>query len=399
MPDSTAPDSQSVSQPVKTRRFSWRNAGIVLVIAVVAFVLGQRFQFQKSTTAGNLDTSSLISLYKTLSDKYDGKLDSQKLIDGAKHGMVDSIGDPYTVYFNQKEKSEFANDLEGKFEGIGAELARRSDLLVITRTLTDSPASQGGLLAGDNIVAVNDEVTTGWSVEKAVSKIRGPKGTTVKLMVKRGEADAKEYTITRASVADPSVRSEITPENVGIIHITRFGESETTQLARQAANDFKDRGVKGIILDLRGNGGGYLTAAQDIASLWLDNKVVVSEKRGGVTVDTLKTRGQAILKGIPTVVLVNGGSASASEILAGALSDNGAATLVGEKTFGKGVVQDVVDLNDGSSLKVTVASWYTPNGKNISKEGITPKIVVPLAEADYNASRDPQMDKAKELLK
>lgn len=383
----------------RAKRFPWQTTLIVLVVGAASFVAGTRVQQQAAKQSGNFDTSSLTSLYEKLSEKYDGKLDTNKLIDGAKHGMVDSIGDPYTVYFNQDEKKSFSNDLEGKFEGIGAELAKRNDALIITRTLTDSPAQQAGLLAGDTIVAVNDEVTDGWTVEKAVSKIRGEKGTTVKMTISRGGAEPKEFTITRASVADPSVRTEITADNIGIIHLTRFGETETTQLMRQAASDFKDRGVKGIVLDLRGNGGGYLMAAQDIASLWLRNKVVVSEKRSGVTVDTLKTRGEAVLEGIPTVVLVNGGSASASEILAGALSDNGAATLVGEKTFGKGVVQDVVDLDDGSSLKVTVASWYTPNGKNISKEGIEPKVKVQMTEADYNASRDPQLDKAKELLK
>lgn len=386
--------------PVKrSKRFPWQTLLIALIVGAVGFVAGTRVQQQTAKQSGNFDTSSLTSLYNKLTEKYDGKLDTTKLIEGAKHGMVESIGDPYTVYFTAEEKESFNNDLEGKFEGIGAELAKRNDLLLITRTLTDSPAQQTGLLAGDNIIAVNDEVVDGWSVEKAVSKIRGEKGTTVKLTIIRSGAEPKEFTITRASVSDPSVRTEITPDNIGIIHLTRFGESETTQLMRQAARDFKDRGVKGIVLDLRGNGGGYLMAAQDITSLWLRNKVVVTEKRGGVTVDTLKTRGEAILEGVPTVVLVNGGSASASEILAGALSDNGAATLVGEKTFGKGVVQDVLDLNDGSSLKVTVASWYTPNGKNISKEGIEPKIKVEMTEADYNANRDPQLDKAKELLK
>lgn len=393
-------EAEPVITTKKPRKLPWRTIGIVLLVGVVAFVGGTRYQQRQTVAANNsLDTSSLIALYETLKEKYDGNLDTSALIDGAKHGMVDAIGDPYTVYFNGKEKAEFANDLEGRFEGIGAELAKRNDSLMITRTLTDSPAQQGGLLAGDHIVGVNDELTAGWSVEKAVSKIRGPKGTTVKLVIKRGDAEPKEFTITRASVSDPSVHSEITSDNIGILRLTRFGESETTQLAREAARNFKDRGVKGIILDLRGNGGGYLTAAQDISSLWLKNKTVVVEKRGNVTMDTLRTRGNAILEGVPTIVLVNGGSASASEILAGALKDHKAAKLVGEKTFGKGVVQDIAELDDGGSLKVTIASWYTPDGMNISKEGIKPDYEVALTEADYNANRDPQLDKAKELLK
>ena len=377
---------------------------MVVLVGIVAFIAGTRSTSLLASLKGNqnpatLDFSSLQQLYDVLRSKYDGTLDSQKLIDGAKHGMVEATGDPYTVYFNDEEAKEFAGDLEGTFEGIGAELGKREGQLIIASTLDGSPAKASGLLGGDAIIKVNDDVTTGWTIEKAVSQIRGKKGTSVKLTIVRGDEAPREIAITRDTITDPSVKTEITAENIGIMRISRFGENETTRLARQAADTFKQKGVKGIVVDVRGNGGGYLVAAQDIASLWLKNKVVVTERKDGKVIETLRSSSDdAILAGIPTIVLVDGGSASASEILAGALADNGAAKLVGEKTFGKGSVQTIEDVLGGGQLKVTVSKWYTPNGKNITKEGITPETVVTLNAEDVAAGRDPQKAKALELL-
>ena len=385
---------------------SAKQLAILLIAVTVAFIAGTRvdtiqaalFKSPAGTTA-SLNFNEVQDLYRQLASNYDGKLDSAKLIDGAKKGMVDAVGDPYTVYFTADEAKEFLSDLEGTFEGIGAELSKKDGALTIVSTIDGSPALRAGLMAGDIIVSVNDEETMGWSVEEAVKKIRGQKGTSVKLVIARKSQDRPlDIAVTRDTITDPSVKTEITGDNIGIMRITRFGQSETVQMARSAAVDFKAKGVKAIVLDLRGNGGGYLQSAQEIASLWMKDKVVVSERSNGQVKDTLRTNGQAILEGVPTVVLVNGGSASASEILAGALSDNGAAKLVGEKTFGKGVVQDVVQLDDGGSLKVTIASWYTPNGKNISKEGITPETVIKLTEEDVAGGRDPQKAKAIEML-
>ncbi len=379
---------------------------LVLVVAIiVAFIAGTRSDYLvatllgQKTTSASLDFSSVQSLYRELASSYDGKLDNQKLIDGAKKGMVDAVGDPYTVYFTASEAKEFLSDLEGTFQGIGAELGKKEGMLTIINTIDGSPAKKAGLQANDKIVMVNDSVTSDWSVEEAVKNIRGEKGTTVKLTISRtGQDKPLEISVVRDQITDPSVKTEITADKIGIIRITRFGQSDTVQLARQAARDFKDKGVKGVVIDLRGNGG-YLESSQDIASLWLSNKVIVTERTGGTVVDTLRSRGEAILLGVPTVVLVNEGSASASEILAGALRDNDAAKIVGQKTYGKGVVQDVRSLRDGGSLKVTIASWYTPKGKNISKEGISPDTVIGLTEEDVVAGRDPQKDKALELLK
>ena len=232
-------------------------------------------------------------------------------------------------------------------------------------------------------------------VGKVVSLSRGDAGTTVKIKVQRG-SEIKEYTVTRAIISNPSVDSSVV-DGIGIMTISRF-DSETGDLAIAAALDFKKQGVKGVILDLRGNGGGYVSAAVDVAGLWLDNQVIVTERTGDTVKDTLRSGDNAILAGLPTMVLVDGGTASASEIVSGALQDHKAAKLVGEKTFGKGSVQLPISLDGGAEIKVTVAKWYTPNGKNINKEGITPDNIVSLTQDNIDNGVDPQLDAAKNLL-
>lgn len=376
---------------------------IVAIVGSVAFVGGNRFDELlarvqgRPQTSSALDFRSLNDVYSVLRDKFHGELNEQELLNGAKRGLVAAAGDPYTSFFTDKEANEFTADLEGSFQGIGAELGKRNDQLVVISTLDESPAKKIGMLANDVIIQVNGNDTTGWSVEKAVSKIRGEKGTTVKITVLRGE-QIKEFSITREAITNPSVKSEITADNIGILRIARFGDTDTVSLSMKAAESFRSAGVHGVVLDLRGNGGGYISTAQSIASLWLEDKVVVTE-RGTIGTETLRSNNSAPLKGIKTIVLVDGGSASASEIVAGALSDHGAATLVGQKTFGKGSAQTLQTLKSGGQLKVTVAKWYTPNGKNIDKEGIEPPVKVALSADDVNANRDPQKDKALELLR
>jgi carboxyl-terminal processing protease len=354
---------------------------------------------QNKGTPSSLDFSSVQQVYDQLRQKYDGKLDVQKLIDGAKKGMVAATGDPYTVYFTKDEAKQFFSDLNGKFSGIGAELDKKSDQLIVVSTLDDSPARKAGLQAGDAIAKVNDEDTSGWSVDQAVSKIRGDKGTTVKLTIVR-DSKQQEFSIVRDEITTPSVTWNEDTDNIGYMRIASFAD-DTASLTQKAAQEFKDKGVKAVVLDLRGDGGGYLTAAQAVASLWLpEGKTIVQERTDtGVVQQTLKASGNALLSGLPTTVLVDGGSASASEIVSGALHDNGVAKLVGVKTFGKGSVQDIVDLPGGAELKVTIAKWYTPNGKNINKEGIQPDVNVPISDDDLKNSRDPQKDKAFELVK
>ncbi|HSE61017.1 MAG TPA: S41 family peptidase [Candidatus Saccharimonadales bacterium] len=377
--------------------------GVVFVVAVAAFVVGTRTENafawfgskQNADLPGQLDFTSVQQVYDKLKLNFDGQLDKQKLIDGAKKGLVDAAGDPYTVYFTNDEAAKFKNELDGKFSGIGAELGKKDGNLQIIATIDDSPARKAGLLAGDLIVKVNDDDTTNWSIEQAVSKIRGDKGTTVKLTIVRSQ-QLKEFSIVRADIVNPSVNASISADNIGYLRVSRFAE-DTEALSKQAAADFKAKNVKGIVLDLRGNGGGYVNAATALSSLWLKQGDVVVDEKGNQS-DREVANGNNMLSGIPTVVLIDSGSASASEITAGALHDHNAAKLVGVKSFGKGSVQQIIDLTSGGQLKVTVAKWFTPNGINISKEGIKPDIEVKVSDDDLSAGRDPQKDKAFELL-
>ena len=393
-------------QPVRVRSKKQVSLStLVMACAVMAigfFILGTRADllpspFSKSTSPSQLDFSSLNDVYSVLRSKYDGTIDTAKLIDGAKHGMVDALGDPYTVYFNAEEAKAFNSDLNGTFEGIGAELGKNGSQLSILGVLADSPAEKAGLQKNDIILKVNGEDTSTMTVGSAVTKIRGEKGTSIKLTILRDET-TKEYSITRDTITSPSVTSEILEGNVGYMRIARFGD-DTSGLARKVAENFKAQGVSKVILDLRGNGGGLLTAAQSVSSLWLKDKVIVSERSGGVVTDTLRSQGEAILEGVKTVVLVDGNSASASEIVAGALKDNKAATLVGEKTFGKGSVQVIDDITSGGSLKVTIARWYTPNGVNINKEGIQPDTEVKISDDDAKSNNDTQKKAALKMLR
>lgn len=377
----------------------------IALVAIVAFIAGTRgneilgalapvFGFKVETST--IDLSSVEKTYQALKGNYDGKLDTQAMIDGANKGLVAAAGDKYTLYMNAKDAQGFNNDLSGDIGGgIGAEIGLRSNKPTIIRVLDGNPAAKAGLMAGDVLMKVNDQDVSSWTVDKVVDVIRGEVGTTVKVQVLRG-SDTKEFTITRAEVTNPSVESSV-KDGIGTLTISRF-DDQTATLATKAAQSFKDQGVKGVVLDLRDDGGGYLTAAQAVAGLWIDNKVVVSERTNGKTTDELKSSSDPILKGIPTVVLVNGGTASASEIVSGALQDYGIAQLVGEKTYGKGSVQKIIPLANGAQLKVTVARWYTPKGKNINEEGITPDKIVGLTADDVNAGRDPQMSAALQLL-
>ncbi len=346
--------------------------------------------------AGSLDVSSLQETYNALAGNFDGTLDTKSLIEGASRGMVAAAGDDYTIYMSSKEVTDFNNSLTGNIGGgIGAEIGIKNNKVVIIRALKNNPAEKAGLNADDIVLGINDQSTDGWTVDKAVSNIRGDAGTTVKLSIQRG-SEIKEFTITRAIINNPSVDSSVI-DGVGILTISRFDE-KTGSLARLAAQGFIKQNVKAVILDLRGDGGGYVDAARDVAGLWLDNKTVMTQKSGGVVQDIITTGNNAILNGMPTAVLVNGGSASASEIVAGALRDNNAAKLVGEKTFGKGSMQQLASLSSGAELKVTIAKWYTPNDINVDKNGFEPDITVTLTQADIDKGFDTQLDAAKKLL-
>lgn len=360
------------------------------IMAAVGPVFGQKAH------SASLDLTSLQQTYNELASNYDGKLDDTLLIQGANRGLVAAAGDKYTTYMSPQEATDFEKSLSGDVgSGIGAVIGLKNDQVIIASILADNPAQKAGLSAGDIILSVNDQSTTGWTVDKTVSVIRGEAGTTVKLSIKRDNQN-KDFTVTRAVINNPSVTSSIF-DGIGILTITRF-DDKTGGLARVAAQGFKNQAVKGIILDLRSNGGGVVTAAVDVVSLWLDNKVVLTERTGDIVKDELRSGSNTILAGIPTVVLVNGGTASASEIVAGALQDSKAAKLVGEKTFGKGSVQQPINLSGGALLKVTIARWYTPNGKNINQDGIMPDVEAVLTQANIDNGIDPQINAAKKIL-
>lgn len=378
-------------------------ASLVLV-AVISFAAGMRSDelyhivapiFGVKVAKQPLNTEIMNEVYRELVANYDGDLDIDKLSDGAARGMTKAVGDDYTSFMDKKEAAEFNKDLNGEISGIGAEIGMRGLQPTVLRVIDDSPAKKAGLKAGDVFVAVNGTSVAGETAGDVADKVTGEAGTTVKLTMRRS-GESLDFSITRAQINDPSVRWSVS-DNVGILTISRFDEN-TGSLARKAASEFISKGVKSIIVDLRNNGGGYLTAAQEVVSLWLDDgKVVVTEKSRGKVTDTIKASGNPTLKGRKTIVLVNGNSASSSEIVAGALKDYQVATLVGEKTFGKGTVQKVINLSDGRILKVTVARWYTPHDRNITKEGIQPNQTVKMSSDDTNAGRDPQMVRAKEL--
>lgn len=357
-------------------------------------IIGVKGVFGEDIT---LDTSSLQETYRHIHDNFDGEIDKQKLIDGANKGMVDALGDYYTVFMNSAESEEFDKGLSGDIGGgIGVEVGLRNDQPTVVRVLMDNPAEKAGVRVGDAIIGVNGEDMIGATVNDVVSEVRGEVGTTVSLTLFRNGKEV-EVSITRDQVNNPSVYSTIN-DGIGVMTISRF-DNDTGSLARRVAREFKDAKVKGVVLDMRGNGGGYVNAAKDVASVWLDNKIIVTEKSGGRVVEEVRSSGSPILGGVPTTVLVNESSASASEIVAGALRDHGAAKIVGQTTFGKGSVQKLISLSGGSTLKITIARWYTPSGLNISDEGITPDTVVERTVKDLDAGRDPQLDAAKKSLR
>lgn len=391
------------------KRGRWKRALITAVAAGFIFMFGwglgsgrisisafSQLDSQNGALPSRLDMTSVQEVYRALRDNYDGELDVNKLLDGMKNGMAQATGDPYTEYLNKEQAQDFRDDLNGTFSGIGAELGEENDSIVIVAPIAGYPAAEAGLQAKDIIVSIDDKPTSNMTLSEAVGHIRGPAGSQVKLKIFRG-GTTSDYTITRESISIPSVKWEV-KDGIGYMTISTFSE-ETAVLARQAAAEFKQQNVGGVVVDVRGNPGGLLDSSVDVASLWLpEGAVVLTEQRGGQVIKTYNSSGKAILAGVPTVVLIDESSASASEILAGALQDNKAATLIGMTSYGKGSVQNLLPLTSGGVLKVTIARWYTPDGQNIDKEGITPDQKVDRTVEDAKAGQDPQKDAATKFL-
>ena len=395
------------TKKAKTILKSGLNVAILLVVFGVGIGVGQgKIVFGPDAvyrrTVGNspekIDTAGVQEVYKMLRQSFDGNLDAGKIEDGMKEGLVKAAGDPYTEFLNAADSKQFNEQLSGSFEGIGAELSKDGNNIVIVSPIAGYPAEKAGLKPKDIIVQINDEDATDITVTEAVNKIRGQKGTAVKLKVAR-DGQPLDFTITRETITLPSVEHKMEAGGVGVITISRFGE-DTVELATKAATDLKAQGAKSIVLDLRGNPGGLLESAVGVSSLWLDKgATVLQEKRDNTVIRTYYADGSNILKGIPTVVLIDDGSASASEITAGALKDNKAATLMGVKSYGKGSVQEIRKLMGGGTLKVTVARWFTPGGRNIDKQGIEPDTKVEITDENIKAKQDTQKDAALNKLR
>jgi len=357
----------------------------------------------KNSQDKTIDFSLFWKVWEILKDKYvdKSKLDAHELFYGAIDGMLAATGDPYTTFFSPKETKEFNEDISGTFESIGAEMGIKNDILTVVAPLEGTPAEKAGLRSGDKIVKIDDVNSSTYSFEEAVSKIRGKKGTEVKLTIFReGEEETRDVVVRRDVILVKSVRFEKKDNNIAYIRVSRFGddtEKEFNEAVRQTISDKS----QGIILDLRNNPGGFLETAVSMASLMLPaGKVVVVEEDGEGKHKEMKARGGDVLTKIPTVILINEGSASASEILAGALRDNREdVKLVGKKSFGKGSVQQLISVGKNTSVKITVARWLTPSLKQIHNVGISPDEEVAISSEDLENKRDPQLDKALETLK
>jgi carboxyl-terminal processing protease len=332
---------------------------------------------------------------------YEQPVENKRLFYGAIEGLTESLDDPYSVFLKPSEAEEFSENLKGEFSGIGAEIGVKNDELQIIAPLPDSPAERAGLRPRDLIVAVDGEDSISMPVEEAVTKIRGERGTDVVLTIGRrnGDEDPEflDVTVTRDLIVVKSARMIDEGHGIYRIEIRSFNE-DLTETFDALVDEALAKDAKALIVDVRNNPGGLLDRAIDVAGEWLKDEVVVQQRKRGEITDRLRGTGRGRLKGLPTVVLINEGSASASEILAGALQDYGMGTLIGMTTFGKGSVQDYIEYDDGSALKVTISEWLTPAGRMIDEEGIEPDIEVEMTAEDYNADRDPQLDRAIEFL-
>lgn len=328
----------------------------------------------------------------------DEPLDSQKMIYGAISGMVRALGDPHTVFVEPIQARIFDQDLEGSFEGIGATVDLVDGHLLIVEPLADSPALKAGLRPGDIILQADAKPLQGLDLTQAISLIRGPKGTEVRLLVRReGIVEPFEVRVTRDKIELPTVSYRMLDHDIAYVRLTEFNSQATIRL-QAALRALMDQEPTGLIFDLRGNPGGYLHIAVQVASQFVREGVIVTEKDRSGKVTRYQAESGGLALDIPLVVLVDSGSASASEIVAGAIQDAGRGTLIGRRTFGKGSVQVAHKLSDGSSLRVSIARWYTPKGHQLDGEGLTPEIVVPADAADQQTGGDLILDQAVQYL-
>ncbi len=388
--------------------------GIILVSALVGYLVGS-FTAPKIPKEGTLTIDEADTRHRNYEDVdfslfwevwdiakkgyYKQPVNDLDLFYGAMEGLVQGLGDPYSVFLSPESAGEFSDELSGNFQGIGTEIGTRDGLLIIVAPLPETPAEKAGLKAGDVIFAIDGMDTLSMSIDEAVRHIRGEKGTKVVLtVISQNDENLKDIEVTRDEIHVKSVEAEYDEEsNTFLISINNFN-TDTVSLFREAALKALTVNPAGIILDLRNNPGGFLDSSVKVAGYWTGDMVVVKERGSGTIEETYVAGSDPILADIKTVVLINGGSASASEIVAGALKDHEFATIVGEQSFGKGTVQVLEDLRGGSAIKYTVSEWLTPNGNSIDEDGVTPDVIVEFTEEDYINELDPQLEAARALF-
>jgi len=405
------------------KKISWKRivkiGGIIILCAIILgaiFIsgveIGKRFYPSINLIHGvknletnkpqNVDFSLFWDAWRYVEEYYAkaNELDYQKMVYGAIKGMVDSLGDPYTVFFEPDDAKKFTEDVSGNFSGIGIEIGIKNNSITVISPLEGTPAWEAGLRAGDKILAIDQTSTDSLTLDEAVKLIRGEKGTNVTLTIMReGFNEPKDFTIVRDIINVPAVKLTFLDNNIAHLELLNFNENATEEFNR-AATQIIMKKSPGIILDLRNNPGGYLEVSVDIAGWFLKKgDVVVRERENDNREKLFRASGNQALLNIPMVIITNEGSASASEILAGALKDNRNIKIVGTKTFGKGSVQTLLPLEDNSMIKITIAEWFTPNGSIINDVGLAPDYEVELTEEDWESNRDPQLDKAIEILK
>lgn len=406
--------SYTIIKKTKPKRRNFLGLLLILLIAVSfggGFYLGQgKINKNREVALGNTATTTVsedafdFNVYWEAWDAlrsdfvYKNKIKDKDMFYGSIKGLAAATKDPYTVFMTPTETKEFSNDLAGTFEGIGAEVGMRNDVVTIIAPLSGMPAEKAGLKASDKVYAIDGQSALGLTVDEAVKKIRGPKDTIVTLTIIRDkETNTRDIKIQRGIIIVKSVTVTNRTDGISVIKVSNFND-DTKDLFKAAIKEVIAKKPKGIILDLRNNPGGYLDTAVYMASEWVKEGPVVVEQFGNGEINEYTALGNPQLGTYKTMVLVNGGSASASEIVAGALRDYKKATLVGEQTYGKGSVQTIRDLSDGSSIKITIATWMTPEGDFINEKGLTPQVEVKLTATDVEKNKDPQLQKAVDLI-
>jgi len=384
----------------------------IILIIVLSFSIGF---FAKTSIDEYLNTLYPISQpelsFNLLNEVYQNiqnyffepdKIDKDKLIYGAAAGMVESLGDPYTTFFTPEEAKKFEEDMSGTFEGVGLQVGEKNGEITVIAPLKNTPAQKAGILAGDKIVKINGKSTEDMVLEEAVNLIRGERGTKVILSILReGWDQSKDFEIVRDVIEVPNLElsiKDINGKKIAYLAIFQFND-RTYDDFKTITQQIKQTSPDGIILDLRNNPGGLLDQVEKIAGWFLEKgEIIVIEEQKGQEVSRGASNGPSTFADMPVVVLINQGSASGAEILAAALRDNRQIKLIGETSYGKGTVQRLVDLSDGSSIKITIANWLTPKGATIEGEGIKPDIEIKMTQEDIEKGIDPQLEKAEEII-